>query len=509
MNDPTLPKNGYVYILINPSLQQDYLKIGMTERSPEDRAREISQSTGVPTKYVVVYKEFVPDCHKAERLIHNQLDQHRLRNNREFFILPLDEAIPVVRGIAEIVRETYTPAHELQELPHPVDWKDDESLSFGTSIKSNSNFERVWLPIVITIFFFGAILFYNYMGFRAEKKKAVEFSQNIGKHYNDIVSSYEKNNAIQASKILELFKKYNKLNYKDVADYKIRVEIKILEAEVLKLPVFQFNKKLYIFKKLSSLDPSNTEYKEKIIFYQNKIKEKQNRIAAADNLKKEINSLEAQVSKIPISKFNKNLEIYQKLSSLDPSNSRYKRKIVFYQNKIKEKQSENSQKADSQPREIVKLLGFQEETMRVTKALNCTNPGIMPADSNSGALYSCITGSAKTVKFIINETKNTGKVENVKLIWNDRFLELGHGIHTDKMEAAKYVKVFASLYEPTAEKLLMSVFFSNMDTIMELNNKRIEYTYTRGLSIDERMLIFTPKSVLATQEQPRNDSAKK
>ncbi len=37
---------GHIYILMNPTMP-GYLKIGMTTRSPEERARELSNSTGV------------------------------------------------------------------------------------------------------------------------------------------------------------------------------------------------------------------------------------------------------------------------------------------------------------------------------------------------------------------------------------------------------------------------------------------------------------------------------
>jgi hypothetical protein len=49
-------KQGYVYILINPSLK-GLLKVGQTKKDPEERAKEISQGTGVPTHYFVEFKE--------------------------------------------------------------------------------------------------------------------------------------------------------------------------------------------------------------------------------------------------------------------------------------------------------------------------------------------------------------------------------------------------------------------------------------------------------------------
>ena len=92
---------GYIYILINPSLQKNYLKIGKTEISPEKRAIEISQGTGVPTPYHVAYKHKVSDCNRAETIIHNKLNQYRVSGRREFFLLSLDKAIEVVRDVGQ------------------------------------------------------------------------------------------------------------------------------------------------------------------------------------------------------------------------------------------------------------------------------------------------------------------------------------------------------------------------------------------------------------------------
>ena len=153
------------------------------------------------------------------------------------------------------------------------------------------------------------------------------------------------------------------------------------------------------------------------------------------------------------------------------------------------------------------LLSFQAEADRATKALNCSKAKITPASSGFGALYGCIAGSAETVKFFINEAEGVGKVKNVKLMWNDWFVDIGYGKHADKKEAEKYVKAFARLYAPKMEKKLTSIFFSNSNTTMEIGDYQIAYTYSRGPKIDERLLVLTPKAALAVQEQLRNSSA--
>lgn len=90
--------NYYVYILSNPSIPNIY-KIGYTGKRPEERAKQISSATGVPTPYKV---EFAFKCHdgeSAEREIHKALAYCRVTANKEHFALPLDEAKEIVEQI--------------------------------------------------------------------------------------------------------------------------------------------------------------------------------------------------------------------------------------------------------------------------------------------------------------------------------------------------------------------------------------------------------------------------
>ena len=88
--------SGYVYALINPSMP-NLVKIGRTERAPEERAQELS-STGIPTQFVVAYSAFFHDCSVAENYLHQllQVKGYRLSQNREFFSAPLQTVIDAI-----------------------------------------------------------------------------------------------------------------------------------------------------------------------------------------------------------------------------------------------------------------------------------------------------------------------------------------------------------------------------------------------------------------------------
>jgi hypothetical protein len=91
---------GYIYILINTSIS-GLLKIGKSKRSPEIRANELSLATGVPNSFHVAYYLIVSDIDRGELEIHNSLKEYREASNREFFRLPLNQAIDLVRKILQ------------------------------------------------------------------------------------------------------------------------------------------------------------------------------------------------------------------------------------------------------------------------------------------------------------------------------------------------------------------------------------------------------------------------
>jgi hypothetical protein len=95
---------GYVYILINASMP-GLVKIGQTSHAPEDRARKLSQDTGVPVPYMVAYEEELVYYEEAEQEIHKRLSRSRLSRNREFFSIPVRDAIQVVREVAREYRK--------------------------------------------------------------------------------------------------------------------------------------------------------------------------------------------------------------------------------------------------------------------------------------------------------------------------------------------------------------------------------------------------------------------
>ena len=82
----------WVYVLSNPSLPKEYLKIGYTKLKPKERATQISSATGVPTPYKVEWAYKCFNGEMVERMTHEKLKAFRVNNRKEFFHISLEEA---------------------------------------------------------------------------------------------------------------------------------------------------------------------------------------------------------------------------------------------------------------------------------------------------------------------------------------------------------------------------------------------------------------------------------
>lgn len=105
---------GVVYILRNSAYRETIVKVGRTSRSSELRALELSRPTGIATPFEVLYEEAVADCERAERIVHGRLSKWRVNESREFFNVPLKDAVRAVFEACLEVNESFL--HERSRL---------------------------------------------------------------------------------------------------------------------------------------------------------------------------------------------------------------------------------------------------------------------------------------------------------------------------------------------------------------------------------------------------------
>lgn len=86
---------GYVYVLINGAMK-GLCKIGFTRTTPQERAKELSASTGVPLPFEVAFSLWVKgDPAKVEKIAHAALSNRRAR--KEFFRVSVEKASAAVQ----------------------------------------------------------------------------------------------------------------------------------------------------------------------------------------------------------------------------------------------------------------------------------------------------------------------------------------------------------------------------------------------------------------------------
>ncbi|MDR1958879.1 MAG: GIY-YIG nuclease family protein [Planctomycetaceae bacterium] len=113
------PKAGYVYVISNiGSFGPDVYKVGYTQRKPEDRIKELGDSS-VPFPFDIHVVIETDDVLGLERAIHKDLDQYRVNKanaRKEFFRCDLDI-------IVETIRRHHPDRFEVIREPKATEWR--------------------------------------------------------------------------------------------------------------------------------------------------------------------------------------------------------------------------------------------------------------------------------------------------------------------------------------------------------------------------------------------------
>ncbi len=88
--------SGYIYCFSNISMP-GILKIGMTERTPEDRLKDSNapDTWRPPTPYVIEFAKKVSNASQKEKTLHILLEKYSIRVNpkREFFRITKEDVL--------------------------------------------------------------------------------------------------------------------------------------------------------------------------------------------------------------------------------------------------------------------------------------------------------------------------------------------------------------------------------------------------------------------------------
>lgn len=145
-------KQGYVYILTNPSFKEDWVKIGKSSRPVDVRSKELD-NTAVPLPFEIFATMKTCKYNEVEKLVHKTIDRLtdlRIRQNREFFNVAPQVALDIFKDIAGTIDDAEVVLYEdnLPVVAKDVEKKDKREIKRG-----RFKFSMVNIPIGSTITF--------------------------------------------------------------------------------------------------------------------------------------------------------------------------------------------------------------------------------------------------------------------------------------------------------------------------------------------------------------------
>lgn len=141
---------GFVYILTNDAFKDDWIKIGMTSKEVDLRSKQLD-NTAVPLPFKVYATCKTEKFKELEKFIHRNLEDSRIRANREFFNVSPDKVLKIFRDFKDLfdAESEIIPYYELSEKETITEHKKKKErnifkfpqigLSIGTELYYDNN----------------------------------------------------------------------------------------------------------------------------------------------------------------------------------------------------------------------------------------------------------------------------------------------------------------------------------------------------------------------------------
>lgn len=145
-------KQGFVYILTNPSFKEDWVKIGKSSRPVDVRSKELD-NTAVPLPFEIYATMKTAKYAEIERIIHKQIDRLsdlRIRQNREFFNVHPAQALDILLDLAVAIDDAiimkYEDGQSYQVYPPTEESKNKKKVE-KKDIRKPFDFDMVGLNV--------------------------------------------------------------------------------------------------------------------------------------------------------------------------------------------------------------------------------------------------------------------------------------------------------------------------------------------------------------------------
>ncbi|MDR0941699.1 MAG: GIY-YIG nuclease family protein [Bacteroidales bacterium] len=150
-------KQGYVYILTNPSFREDWVKIGKSSRPVDVRSKELD-NTAVPLPFEIYATLKTSKYNEVERQIHKQIDlltDLRIRQNREFFNVKPQVALEILKDISKLLDDAEIEELHLKNnaINKDLDECDESIYKKSGKARPRFKFSMIGIPIGATLIF--------------------------------------------------------------------------------------------------------------------------------------------------------------------------------------------------------------------------------------------------------------------------------------------------------------------------------------------------------------------
>ena len=144
--DANFGEPGYVYILTNPSFREDWVKIGKSSRPVDVRSKELD-NTAVPLPFEIYATMKTSKYNEVEKMVHKMIDRLtdlRIRQNREFFNVPPQVALDILRDIANAIDDAVVTLYRDNQ---PIQEGDEKPREKREVKRGRFKFSMVGIPI--------------------------------------------------------------------------------------------------------------------------------------------------------------------------------------------------------------------------------------------------------------------------------------------------------------------------------------------------------------------------
>ncbi len=145
---------GYVYILTNPSFREDWVKIGKSQRPVDIRSKELD-NTAVPLPFEIFATLRTMKYNEVEKLVHKTIDRLtdlRIRQNREFFNVPPQMALEILKDIATTIDDALITEYEDNKPKEPKNVPKEDTPTYKKT-RPRFKFSMVGIKIGETVVF--------------------------------------------------------------------------------------------------------------------------------------------------------------------------------------------------------------------------------------------------------------------------------------------------------------------------------------------------------------------